>query len=286
MRNSRFLIVAALVLILGGAAFWWFHRPEKIPHTPGASAPAVGSCWSVDATAARSAFPWSGAPVACTDTHTAEVYHVGQVDDSLIRQEHGAKGDNKTIADNLMYAEARLACANFASVYLGASWHDGRVSVVANWIAPARDGFFGCALAQVADPAGQHLLPRTASLQGALAGDGAADLAVSCVDASGGYIGCDQAHRSEYVGAYTITPANAPFNGSALQTAVTTGCTQLIQTYLGGTGPARSDLTAAYVGPTTASDWLGSDQTYACYAKAAADIRGTVRNLGTRPLPH
>jgi hypothetical protein len=32
--------------------------------------------------------------------------------------------------------------------------------------------------------------------------------------------------------------------------------------------------------------WVGSDQTFACYAMAAVPVRGSVRGLGTGPLPH
>lgn len=285
MRNGKVLIGAALVVVLAIAGFWWFSRPEKIPTTPPSTAPAVGSCWNVDNTAARGAFPWPGAPVDCTAAHTAEVYYVGQVDEALIRQEHKASGDDKTIADNLMYAQARIACGNFASVHLGDSWHTGQVSVLASWITPAKSGFFGCALAQTTDAAGQQLASRTAPLKGALAAS-ASTVKISCVNAAGGYAPCDQPHRNEFVGTYTVTPPSAPFNAAGLQQAVTKGCTDIIHTYLAlAPGATRADVTAAYVGPTTATDWLGSDQTYACYAKTATDVRGSLRNLGTRPLP-
>jgi Septum formation len=287
LRNGKVLVTAALVLVLAGVAFWWLRRPEQVANAAPGGTPAVGSCWNLDETAARSALPWAGSPVECTAQHTVEVYYVGQVDAALLRQEHKAKGDEKAVADNLMYAQARLACGNFASVHLGGNWHDGRVSVVADWVNPVRDGFFGCALAQVADPAGKHFVPRTASLKGTLGGGGEAGLAAGCVDAGGTYASCDQVHRSEYVGFYTVTPPNAPFNASGLQTAVINGCAGLVSGFLGqSSGPARADVSVAYVGPTTAADWVGSDQTYACYAKAATDVRGSIRNLGTRPLPH
>ena len=286
LRNGKFLVAAALVLILAGVAFWWFSRPEKIATSAPAGTPAVNSCWDVDEATARAAFPWKGSAVDCTASHTVEVYYIGQADADLIRQDHKAKGDDKTIADNLMYAQVRIACGDFASVQLGGNWHSGRVAVVANWVDPARDGFFGCALAQVADPAGKHFVARTASLKGALSGSGADSLAAGCVDANGTYVACDQVHLSEYVGWYTITPANAPFDAKGLQAAVTKGCGDLVGKYLGQPpGPVRSDVTTAYVGPTTATDWLGSDQTYACYARAATNVRASIRNLGTRPLP-
>jgi hypothetical protein len=286
LRNGRFLLVAALVVVLAGGAFWWLRRPEQIPTRAPAGAPAIGSCWSVASAEAAGAFPWSGSPVPCTDNHTVEIYYLGQVDAALIRQQHRAKGSDRTIADNLMYAQVRIACGNFASVHLGGSWHTGRVRVVADWVTPVRDGFFACGLAEVADAAGDRFVGRTTGLKGALAGDAAARLAISCADGSGVFVGCDRKHRSEYVGTYTITPQNAPFNAAGLQTAVLTGCTQLVGRFLGGqAGPGRTDVTAAYVGPTTASDWLGSDQTYACYAKTATDVVTSIHNLGTRPLP-
>ena len=67
---------------------------------------------------------------------------------------------------------------------------------------------------------------------------------------------------------------------------MTRGCGQVALTYLGLPSTAtRPDLKIGYVGPTTAETWLGSDQTFACYASADTPLRGTVRNLGTRPLP-
>jgi hypothetical protein len=59
-----------------------------------------------------------------------------------------------------------------------------------------------------------------------------------------------------------------------------------VRGYLGlPAGADRPDLSAGYVGPTTAQTWLGSDQTFACYAVATDRLRGTIRSLGTRPLP-
>ncbi len=60
MRNSKFLIAAAVVVVLAIAGFWWMSRPEKITGTPPAGSPAVGSCWNVAADAARGALPWPG----------------------------------------------------------------------------------------------------------------------------------------------------------------------------------------------------------------------------------
>jgi hypothetical protein len=278
------LVVAVLV---GAGVLAWINRDEPIPTTVPAAAPRVGSCWTVDAAAAQRALPWPGAPVDCGQPHTAEVYHVGQVDHDLISRARGAKGDGTTIATNLMYAQARRACNAFGSTFLGVDWHQEQVIPLANWITPTRDGFFACALAQAGDPGGTRYVSRTGSLKGA---GGDAALAIACVRRGDGdslaYAPCEGEHTGEFVGTYTLTPADAPFDATAVAAAVTKGCGRQALKYLGlPTGATRPDLHVGYVGPTTATTWLGSDQTFGCYATAQVNLRGTVRNLGTRPLP-
>ena len=281
----RLAVVAVCGLVAAGAV-WWINRDAPVPTKLPASAPQVGSCWLVDPTAAQATLPWPGGPLDCAKPHTAEVYHVGQVDADLVRRARGAKGDETTIATNLMYAQARRACDAIGRIYLGADWHQDQVTLLASWIAPARDGFFGCALAQTVDPGGTRYVSRTASLKGL--GTPPA-LVIECVTKNGGalaYSPCDGAHDGEFVGTYTLTPPDAPFNATAVAAAVTKGCGQEALKYLGlPTDATRPDLHVGYVGPTTAATWLGSDQTFACYTTAEVRMRGTLRNLGTRPLP-
>jgi Septum formation len=275
------VLLAAIVGVVAvvGVAMWWLFRPDPVPAKAPASAPPLGSCWQVEPAAAAQAFPWSGAVASCTARHTAEVYYVGQADHDLVRRSRGT-GDNAKIAANLMLAEVRRACGGFASGYLGSSWHQARVTIVADWIGSQRDGFFGCALAETTDAAGTRFATRTRSLKGA-----ADNLAAACA-LDGGYTPCDQPHNGEFVGTYTVTPADAPFDATGLKNTVSRGCGDVVRTYLGlPADAARPDLTAGYVGPTTAQTWLGSDQTFACYAVSADRMRGTVRSLGTRPLP-
>jgi hypothetical protein len=215
------------------------------------------------------------------------VYHVGQVDHDLIERARVATGDDAKVAQNLMYAQVRRACGSFASVYLGGDWHRDQVTLLANWIRPANDGFFACALVQVTGPGGAEYVSRTGSLTGV--GD-SGPLAIGCVDRTedGGvrFASCTEEHTGEFVGVYRITPDNAPFNGTAVAATATKGCGQAALSYLGLPATARrSDLKIGYVGPTSADTWLGSDQTFDCYASADTPLRGTVRNLGTRPLP-
>jgi hypothetical protein len=86
------------------------------------------------------------------------------------------------------------------------------------------------------------------------------------------------------VGTYTITPPEAPFDAAKVRDAASTGCGLLVTRYVGAD---RSDLRAGYVGPSTAGDWLGSDQTYACYAipTGTEPLTRTIKALGSGPLP-
>jgi hypothetical protein len=279
-RWTVLLAGIVVVLALVGVGAWWFNRPDPVPDKPAAGAPAVGSCWQVEPAAATGTFPWRASPASCTGIHTAEVYYVGQADHDLVRQARGTD-DNAKIAANLMLIQVRRACGSFASVYLGGNWHSAQVTILADWIAPQRDGFFGCALAQTTDAAGTTFAARTASLKSA-----AASVAATCA-LDGGYLPCDQPHNGEFVGTYTVTPADAPFDAAAVKQTVGRGCGDAVRSYLGlGAGAQRDDLSAGYVGPTSPQTWLGSDQTFACYAVSSIHIRGTIRSLGTRPLPH
>ncbi len=157
--------------------------------------------------------------------------------------------------------------------------------MIADWIQPAENGFFGCGMAQTADPAGQGLVSRTGSLKGAAGG-----LAIECVSRTGdslAYTPCADPHDGEFVGIYTVTPLNAPFSQTGVADAANRGCGQAVLAYLGlPTTGSRADLRVGYVGPTTAETWLGSDQTFGCYALADVKVRGTIRSLDSRPLPH
>jgi hypothetical protein len=156
--------------------------------------------------------------------------------------------------------------------------------LVAAWIKPQRSGHFGCAAVESPAPGGKRFVPRTASLRDALKTDA---LKITCVASEGGemvYATCDGPHHGEFVGSYTITPENAPFIEGKVRAAASSGCGELTTQYVGA---ARTDLRPAYVGPTNGSDWLGSDQTYACYAMATGGEKLTrsVKGIGSGPLP-
>lgn len=276
------VFVALVAAILGGS--YWLTRPDTVSAALPKGAPPPGSCWQVEAAAAASAFPWPGKALACGERHTAEVFHVGQVDRELAAQAQRATGDERKVAQNLMYGQARGACIGAAGAYVGVAWRAARVQVIASWIKPQQTGHFGCAAVEVADPAGTRFVPRTGSLRGQLTGS---TLPIDCVARVGTaleYSACDQPHEGEFTGNYIITPPGAPFDGEKVRAAAQSGCGEVATKYIGA---ARTDLRIGYVGPTSASEWIGSDQAFACYSliTGTEKLRGPVKGLGSGPLP-
>jgi Septum formation len=293
--------IAVVLIAVVSVVIWLANRSAPIPTKPPASAPAVGSCWNVDGAAIGGQMPWPGAPLACTAPHTAEVSAVGQVDAKLVRNAQRAKGQNAEVNSFLMTAAARARCSDKTGIYVGAAWRGAQLTVYPDFIAPAKNGFFACVVAQVADPGGTRLVTRTASLAGALNGSGATSLSIDCVaptTASGAgsstsaddqleFVDCGKPHTAEFIALYTVTPAGAPYNGPAIKNAVTSGCQQLVDSFIGlSPGQQRTDLRVSEVGPDSANLWAGSDQSFACYASAQTPWTGSLKGLGTRPLPH
>jgi hypothetical protein len=293
-----------VVIVIVGTVLWLANRSTPVPTTTPKAAPAVRSCWNVDAATIGHQLPWPGSPVACTAAHTAEIVSVGQVDRQLVRTAQKATGQDATVNSFVMATGARAACLDKVGSYVGGAWRGAQLTVYPDFVAPAKDGFFACVIAQVADPGGLGLVTRTASLAGALSGPGAASLRIDCVaDSTSGagtssaapsgltaaaglsFVECGQPHTSEFVGLYTVTPANAPYNGPEIQKVVTAGCQQLVDSFVGVAAPQkRSDLRISEVGPDSANLWAGSDQTFACYASASTPWSGSIKGIGTRAL--
>ena len=165
-------------------------------------------------------------------------------------------------------------------MFLGGNWHESKVQILASWITPAADGFFGCAVAPVTGPAGDEFATREGSL--AKAGS---TLPIGCIAALR-YVDCAAPHDGEYSGSYSIAPMDAPFDETAVRSASAKGCTTVGLRYLGlAENGDRADLSAAAVGPKTGSDWLGSDQTFACYLMSTRPLKASVAKLGSGPLP-
>jgi hypothetical protein len=319
MSTRRLLppAIAVVVIAVVGTVLWLANRSTPVSMTVPKVAPAVRSCWNVDSATIGRQLPWSGSPVACTAAHTAEIVSVGQVDQRLVRTAQKAKGQDATVNSFVMATSARAACLDKVGSYVGGAWRGAQLTVYPDFVTPAKDGFFACVIAQVADPGGQRVVTRTASLAGALSEPGAASLGIDCVgdstsagdstsggdstSAGGGavspapsgtaaaaglsFVECGQPHTSEFVGLYTVTPANAPYNGPEIQKVVSAGCQQLVDSFVGmAAGQKRSDLRVSEVGPDSANLWAGSDQTFACYASASTPWSGSIKGIGTRAL--
>lgn len=294
-NRRRWLPPAIAVVVLAGVAIVLLvaTRSPAVPSKPPKTAPAVGSCWNVTDGSMSGQLPFVGAPVACTAPHTAEVAAVAQVDRGLVQAARTAKGQESKVDTVAMTISARAGCTTAVAGYLGGSFRSSQLTVHPDFIAPAQDGFYACVVAQVADPGGDRAVTRTSSLRGALADRTTSGrLAIDCVTGAGQtaaltFVSCGQSHIAEFVGLYTVTPAGAPFDGKKVKLAVTAGCKSLIESYLGlKAGQTRPDLQISYVGPDSATLWSGSDQTFACYAVGSPGWAGTIKGLGTRPLPH
>ncbi|WP_432833956.1 septum formation family protein [Dactylosporangium sp. CA-092794] len=286
---KRVAVIVVVVLLLGGGFFWLYRRGagRDIPGAPPAGAPKAGTCYRVDAAGSKAALPWAGPPVDCAGTHTVELFHVGQVGKDLLHRLDAAEGDDVKVVQALLYAQARRACLVQAPGFLDGGWHEARLQIVAAWIKPAADGFFGCGVAEVTGPAGDEFAERAGRLRGALGRD--SQLAIGCVAKNNEllrYVRCAGVHDGEYTGVYSITPPEAPFDAAAVQSAATKGCTAVGLRYLGlPENGSRDDLAPGSVGPKSADEWLGSDQAFACYLMSARPLKASVRGLGAAPLP-
>jgi hypothetical protein len=278
--------IAVLVIAVVSGLLWWVNRTGPIPTTPPSAAPAVGSCWNLDATTAGGQAPWPGTAVDCAAPHTVEVFYVGQVDHSLIVAERRASGQEKDVNSLVMIGEARAGCTVRGQDFLGDSPRGAQVAVLPDFLKPTDDGFYVCAIAQATGPNNDAFVPRTTSLKGQ-----AKAVSISCVAAGTTdaltYVPCDKPHSSEFAGLYTVTPLNAPFDQQQLAAAVPAGCDKIVKAFMGLKDDAkRDDVNSAYVGPKTSGAWIGSDQTFACFAHTATDTSASLAGLGTRPLPH
>src|SRR5690348_4040924 len=100
MKRKLAVAGVALAAALAAVAVYRLTRPADAG--PPEGTPRAGSCWAVDEAAARQAFPWPGRPVDCASEHTAEVFHVNQVDPELAARAKTAKGDEAKLQQNLM----------------------------------------------------------------------------------------------------------------------------------------------------------------------------------------
>ena len=289
---KRVAVIVVVLALFGGGVYWMYERGQgrDIPSTPPAGAPKGGTCYQVNPGDAKAALPWegeAGQAVDCPGPHTVELFLVAQVGKDLLHRLDKAEGDEVKVMQALLYAQARRVCLVQAPIFLAGGWREARVQIVASWIKPAADGFFGCGLAEVTGPTGDEFVPREGSLKGALAQD--SPLAIGCVKKAGDllrYAGCAEPHDGEYSGVYTITPPEAPFDEAAVKSAVAKGCTSVGLKYLGlPADGSRDDLAPGSVGPKTAAEWLGSDQTFSCYLMSPKALKATLRGLGKGALP-
>ena len=111
--------IAVVMVAIVGSVLWLANRSTPIPTTILKTAPAVRSCWNVDAARIGTQLPWLDSPVACTAAHTAEIVSVGQVDQRLVRTAQKAKGQDASVNSFVMATSARAACLDKVGSYVG-----------------------------------------------------------------------------------------------------------------------------------------------------------------------
>ncbi|MGC9670476.1 septum formation family protein [Planosporangium sp. 12N6] len=264
---------------------------------PRSTVPAVGQC--LQGTVNSWTFvepPLSSAD--CSAPHTLEVVHVGRF--STATEEASAPPPHDSDETRTAYAQ----CDKAAREYVGGDWHDGQMFLHYSpptgpkWQDGARSFF--CSLIETGGMRGNGR-SRTGSLKGALGGD--RPLAKRCynekgtVDADGFYepvedslpVDCGTAHNAEYAGTYVPPDLVYPSSAEALSRMQLDGCEQVVAGFLGLSSSALNDR--AEVGWRAWGQdkywWPVGERGITCFVLVPANlpVRGSLRQLGTRPLP-
>ncbi|GAA2590168.1 hypothetical protein GCM10010399_20240 [Dactylosporangium fulvum] len=303
MRPASGVALLAVVMLAGGCG-----RPadtdvdlvDSWPSQPAASysPPQVGACLAGGAVSAFEPAAALLSVVDCAREHTVEVVAVGTFTGPAAAAPAPPAWDSDP--SRAAYAE----CDKAATAYAGGDWHTGRlfpfysVPKEPAWQGGARQ--YVCGLAEAED---DLFAPkaRTDSLKGGLQGQ--RPFALTCVRLKGddvspeGFyrsvdavtpVACAEPHDTEFVGTWTA-PAGAYPDAKRLNEIVSDGCYGRIATFLGISQLQlyeRGDVYTFWTG-LTASQWKLGDRVAHCFLNVASKtlLRGSVKGLGTKPLP-
>jgi len=246
--------------------------------------PEVSKCYNGAANGRDAYTPTWFRPVACTEPHTAETFHVGQLPAEV--------GAQPTFGDRDYWA-AFDVCETQSRTFLGGDWHTARLYLTVfvpstpQWQAGAR--WFACQLIETENVVLTTAVRRTASLQNVLTG--AAAPAHRCTDVRGlterswldmEPVDCAQPHDAEYAGAFKVPGLTAP-TGRNRETTFD-GCWNVVARYLGGT---VDGMRLGYIPwGLNDADWKRGDRWVRCFAwSSEKKMRGSVKGLGDRTPP-
>jgi Septum formation len=260
----------------------------------GASGSAAG-CFDPGPLAGEAGVPSEvrdqASPVSCETVHRYEQYHKGR----FTGADAGAARPHLVMSS----PRALRICAEAARDFLGGDYTDARVYF--DFLVPSTrawksgDRSFRCVMAETSDVDGE-IVGRSGSLRDGLRGD--RPLRIGCVDVTGDgekvetirYILCDALHTGEFVGTHTIEETGTFPDDDYLDAIAEEACTPLVAAYLGLTPDrfrAREDLDWVWVAPSQ-PDWDAGDHGLRCFVATHGYkpvVRGSIRGLGTAPLP-
>jgi hypothetical protein len=282
--------LAALSVLVGGAACapsvgdgdltdGWTTMADATVRVP-----EVAKCYTVSSRGRDVYTPTWFRPTACTDSHTAETFHVGQLPPQVTAP--------PTFGDRDYWA-AYDECEGRSTTFLGGDWYTARlylsvfVPAAPQWEVGAR--WYACQLMETRNVVFATAVPRTASLQNALAE--ATALTHRCTNVLGltektwldmESIDCAEPHDAEFAGAFKVRGITAPTGDQ--REATFDLCWDVVATYLAGT---VDGMRVGYIPwGMNETDWLRGDRWVRCFAWSSPQkTRGSVKGLGDRTPP-
>jgi hypothetical protein len=220
------------------------------------------------------------APVACEESHTVEITTAGTFDATM--PEDPPKRD-------AVFASVFPQCRTAAARYLGSDDYD--MTTLAAWVLwPGEDEWrqggrwYRCGVVQLASDG--QARPRTGSVADALAHRGADKFRLCSTALPSREMphptGCDKPHRSEAIAVIPMGEPSDPLpTDKEFEAAARPKCADALTSYLGAT---REDVFVSWRWPDK-RNWRHGFNNLTCYAETRTSITGTLRGIGSKPLP-
>lgn len=285
--------VAAALLMSGCAdATNGLAEPDRVRSTEVAQEPApsdvpASSRDSADRTVVAGTGECLGedgpGPVDCSEPHTVEVTAEGTFGGDLGSAGDGAGPDRDTV-----FRTAFPQCRRAAAEYLGSDAYDA--STLGAWLVWADDEdwesgdrWYRCGVAEL-DGDGQAQT-RTGSVRGALADDFERHRVCSSTrpsEQTPAAVECDGPHMAEAVDVVSAGSADKAMPPERkLNALARDACGTKVRGYVGG---KRHDVAPSWRWPDEAN-WRNGYTNITCYAEFRQSTSGSVRGIGSSPLP-
>jgi hypothetical protein len=247
--------------------------------------PPAGVCYDSGVEDGYKVVLGTSPPTECTQSHAAEVYHVGELPGDI------ASASAPPAAGSAEFQKVFGECEKVAKDFLGDDWYNGRlllaqsVPLTYQWLGGGR--WYRCHLMETKSQSGT-VVKRTSSVRDTLKGD--RPLANTCfnfIDEKDDSVGdlaaisCDQGHDAEYVGVFEPAGTEPPERGKPRDDVGFAGCRAAVASYLGATGELKVGYLYWGFGK---EDWDRGDKKVRCYATApdGRKLKGSVKGIGNK----